>query len=988
MDIKELNEYYNKFKYGEDIYHTLMQDRVREILLVSTFYDAFIFEQDGRLSEQIFGEFHQLNLTTPPRITSIPTGEEALRKLEETQFDLVITMMRIGDISPFELSRRIKQRHQNLPVILLLNLQSDVVLIEKHSKEMEHIDDVFLWSGDPQIFLAIIKYIEDQKNVEHDNKVGLVRVMLLVEDSIYFYSRFLPILFREMMFQTLRLISEELNDMQKNYRRRTRPKVLMAHTYEDAIAICEKYKQHLLCVISDIRYPRRGKIDPEAGLKLIRDLHSQDYDVPILLQSSEDNLSKKAYELHVSFLYKHSPSLLNDLSNFIYTNLGFGDFIFRDSDGKEIDRATSTTEFESTLRTIPDESLLYHSKRNHISTWLIAHGEIELARYIRPLHVEDFGGELKRERQFLLGVFQEIKARKRRGTVIDFEADHPGEENEIVRLGEGSLGGKGRGIAFLNALFVTMEFEDRFKNVKVKIPKTAFIGANEFDLFIKNNALWEKIYNADDQHIKIAFLHASLSPELRKKLAVFIDHITRPVAVRSSGLLEDSQTQPFAGIYQTIMLPNNHPIKAVRLRHLEDAIKMVYASTFLKVAKEYIERIHYRIEDEKMTVIIQEIVGDFHKNHYYPHFAGTAQSYNYYPTSYMTHSDGIATVALGLGHWVVNGEKSYRFCPKYPDVQILCDEDLVQNSQTDFYALDISRNDFDLTRGIAATLSKLNLQVAEKDDVLWHIASVWDHADRRIRDGLDAYGPRVITLANILKYKRFPLAEILSEVLEIGAHAFGVPIEIEFAVNLTKNPQKNIFPTFYLLQIRPFFMHTEELAIDTDKMNKRKLMLYTEHGMGNGILEHIRDLVYIDSDTFDNTKTVAMKEEIQKINDRLNAEDREYILIGPGRWGTRDRFLGIPVRWADINKARVIVETGLEGFVVEASQGTHFFHNLVAMNAGYCTIPYKSEEGFIDWKWLQSLTPWHKTKHFIHIRRKKPFVVKMFGKNGITTIQK
>ncbi len=986
--MEQLNYYYNKFKYGEDIYHTLMQDRVREILLVSTFYDAFIFEQDGRLSEQIFGEFHQLNLTTPPRITSVPTGEDALRKLQETSFDLVITMMRIGDITPFELSERVKARCPSLPVILLLNLQSDIALIETRKADMAHIDDVFLWSGDPQIFLAIIKYIEDQKNVEHDTEVGLVRVMLLVEDSIYFYSRFLPIVYREMMFQTLRLISEELNDMQKNYRRRTRPKVLMAHTYEDAIAICEKYREYLLCVISDIRFPREGRLDPEAGLNLIEYLRTHKYDDPILLQSSEPELAQKADELHVSFLHKHSNSLLTDLSNFIYRNLGFGDFVFRDETGREIDRAASITEFEHTLMTIPDESLLYHSLRNHISTWLVAHGEIQLAKYIRPLHVEDFGGEVDREREFLLGVFKKIRAKRRRGTIIDFDPDTPAGENEIVRLGEGSLGGKGRGIAFLNALFAAMEFDERFKDVNVKIPKTAFIGTNEFDEFLKNNALRECIYDTDDHRIIHAFLQAALSPELRQRLSVFIDHISKPIAVRSSGLLEDSQTQPFAGIYQTIMLPNNHPDKAVRLKHLEDAIKMVYASTFLQVAKDYIHRIHYRIEDEKMTVILQEIVGDFHGDHYYPHFAGTAQSYNYYPTSYMQHSDGIASIALGLGQWVVNGEKCYRFCPKYPDVQILSDEDLVQNSQTEFYALRVDRNDFSLSQGPLTTLSRLGLAVAEKDRVLRHLASVWDYADQRIRDGLDTYGPRVMTFAKILTYNQFPLADILTDILDIGEKAFGVPVEIEFAVSLTKAPKKQLFPTFYLLQIRPFFLHTEELTVNSEHFNQEELILYTEQGMGNGVLSHIKDIIFLDPDHFDTTKTVDMKEEIRTFNERLNAENREYLLIGPGRWGSRDRFLGVPVRWADINKAKVIVETGLKGFVVEASQGTHFFHNLVAMNAGYFTVPYNSQEAFLDWKWLKSQTPFNSTKHVIHIRRDTPFLVKMYGKSGVGVVYK
>jgi CheY-like chemotaxis protein len=988
MDIKELIYYYNKFKYGEDIFHSLMQKRVREILLVSTFYDAFIFEQDGRLAEQIFGEFHELHLTFPSRITSVPTGEEALRKIDEIKFDLVITMMRIGEISPFELGRRIKQKYPKLPVLLLLNVQSDLVLIERSSKDLQSIDNVFLWSGDPRIFLAMIKYIEDLQNVEHDTTAGLVRVTLLVEDSIAFYSRLLPILFREIMLQTQLLISEELNEMQKIYRMRTRPKVLTAHTYEEAIAICEKYKEYLLCVLSDIRFPHQGKVDAEAGLKLINYLKSHSYALPILLQSSDDKLAQTARDLNVSFLNKHSDSLLNDLHEFIYTNLGFGDFVFRDANGREIDRAKSISEFERKLSAIPDESLVYHAKRNHISTWLIARGEIQVAREIRPLQLKDFDDSIEKERQHLINVFREVRSRKNRGSIIDFDPRNPAEEHEIVRLSKGSLGGKGRGIAFLNALLVTLEFEVRFKEVKIKIPKTAFIGTGEFDHFLNTNNLREKLGDLDDEHLKQAFLEASLSPELQERLSVYVDHLKNPLAVRSSGLLEDSQSQPFAGIYQTFMLPNNHPDKRVRQQHLENAIKMVYASTFLKDARTYIERIQYRTEEERMAVIIQEIVGNIYGDRYYPHLSGVAQSYNYYPTSYMKHSDGIASVALGLGQWVVDGEPSYRFCPQYPDVHILPPEDLLKNSQTAFYGLNMQNTDFDLTQGTTATLCRAKLKVAEDDGTLWDLASVWDPNDQRLRDGLSYYGPRVVTFANILRHKRFPLADILVEMLDIGAKTLGVPVEIEFAVNLNKNPSKNILPTFYLLQIRPFSLQAEEILLDPEEINKNELVLYTEQGMGNGVMSHIYDLVYLDLEMFDNTETLKMKQEVQTINEQMIAEDREYILIGPGRWGSRDRFLGVPVRWADINRAKVIVETGLEGFVVEASQGSHFFHNLVAMNAGYFTVSYGSERDFVDWEWLTSQKPLRTTDHFVHIRKETPFVVKMFGKKGVSVIYK
>ncbi len=989
MDFEELNHYYDKFKYGEDSFHSLMQFRVQEILLVSTFYDAYIFEQDGRLAEQIFGEFHQLNLTYSPRITSVPTGTAALRKIEEKNFDLVITTMRTGKLSPFELGRRVKEHSPDLPVMLLLNVQSDVALLEKRSRDLQYITGVFLWNGDSEVFLAMIKYLEDLRNVEHDTVAGLVRVVLLVEDSIYFYSRFMPILYKEMMLQTQLLISEELNDMQKNYRMRSRPKVLMARSFEEAIRICEHYKTSLLCVISDVGFLRDKQLDTEAGIRLIEYLHEHDYDVPVLLQSSEECWAESAQKLDVAFLRKNSPSLLNDLSRFIHRNLGFGDFVFRDEEENEIDRVTSTSDFEEKLQQIPDESLLYHSKRNHFSAWLIAHGEIELARYIRPLHVEDVDGSVAKERQFLVDTFQKIRPRKNKGSIINFEARNLKQEYEIVRLGDGSLGGKGRGISFLNALFATMEFEDRFPGVKVKIPRTAFIGTGEFDLFLSNNYLRHTISHADsNEQIEYAFLNVPLSRELCDKLSVYLDHMTAPLAVRSSGLLEDSQSQPFAGVYQTFMLPNNHPEKALRQRHLEEAIKLVYASTFLQEAQSYIERIEYRSEEEKMAVIVQELVGNAYGKHFYPHVSGVAQSYNYYPTGSMNHSDGIASLALGLGHWVVNGEMVYRFCPKYPDLQFLPPEDVVKNSQTQFFALDLQGSEIDLTGGGSATLCRLDLADAERDGNLWHLASVWDAGDHRLRDGLTSPGPRVLTFANILKYKRFPLAEILAEILNIGEKAFGMPVEIEFAVNLQQDPSRHILPTFYILQIRPLLVHTENLLNETESAQKDTLLLYTEKGMGNGVLSAMRDLLYIDPQKFDKTRTLEMQRELQALNEQMIREKREYILIGPGRWGSRDRFLGVPVRWADISQARVIVETGMEGFVVEASQGSHFFHNLVAMDAGYFTVPYSSEEDFIDWTWLQQQSAFQTGEFFVHLRREAPFLVKMFGKKGVAVIHK
>ncbi len=987
MDKNELFKYYNKFKFGEDIFHRLMPVKIREILLVSTFYDAFIFEQDGRFSEQIFGEYHRLNLTSAPRITSVPTGKEALEIIMQRDFDMVITMMHIGEVTPFELAKEIKQIRPTTPVLLLLNVQSDVARIDKSSPELQNIDDVFLWSGDSKVFLAMIKFIEDQLNVEHDTEVGLVRVILLVEDSIFYYSRFLPELYKEVMLQVQRLLSEELNDIQKNYRMRTRPKILMAHNYEDAVRICEKYSDYILSVITDIRYSRGGEDEDCAGLELARYLKKRGFDMPILVQSSQENIREEAEKLNVSFINKYSHNLLSELSDFIHHNLGFGDFVFRDGKGNDIAKASTMTQFESLLHEIPEHVLLFHAHRNDFSRWLIAHGEIQVARKIKPLKVADFGSS-EEIRTFLIKVFQDVRNNRGRGRIVDFEKSNLDLESEITRLSQGSLGGKGRGIAFLNALLTTIEFEEKFPDIKVRIPRTAFIGTREYDEFIRDNDLQEKIIGReiDDEKVKECFVEGEISNELRARLMFYLKYVDDPIAVRSSGLLEDSLAQPFAGIYQTYMLPNIDPDSSVRLEHLENAIKLVFASTCLNEARGYIERINYRTEEEKMAVIIQAIAGRRHGDYYYPHISGVAQSYNYYPTSYVKNKDGVASIALGLGEWVVTGKNVYRFCPKYPRIDILPPEDIAKNSQTQFYAINMTSQDFDLMEGETATYSVLDLKTAENHGTLKHLASVWDAEDRRLRDGIEYPGQRVLNFADILKYDYIPLADILTELLEIGELAFGVPVEIEFAVDLRDEPEEK--STFYILQIRPLSVHADRILEFPDEIDKSKLWLYTEQGMGNGVIDYLNDIILIDPDKFDKTKTMDMLEEIKSLNQKMVTEGREYILLGPGRWGSRDRLLGVPVKWADIAGAKVVVETGIEGYSVDASQGTHFFHNLVAMNAGYFTVPYKSGENFIDWEWLKKREIVERTEYFIHVRSEKQFVVTMYGQAGVATIKK
>lgn len=992
MEKNELYKFYNRFKYGEDIFHRLMPVKIREILLVSTFYDAFIFEEDGRFSEQIFGEYHQLNLTSAPRITSVPTGKEALKMLADKDFDMVITMMHIGEVTPFELARESKKIKPNTPILLLLNVQSDVSLIDKTAPEMEFIDNVFLWSGDSKVFLAMIKYVEDRLNVAHDTDVGLVRVILLVEDSIFYYSRFLPELCKEVMLQVQRLLSEGLNDIQKNYRMRTRPKILMAHNFEDAVQICEKYRDYLLCVISDIGFAHNGEHDDRAGIELTNFLKNSGFDIPILIQSSQAEMAEEAKNLDVGFINKYSPTLLQELGDFIHYNLGFGDFVFRNENGEEYAKASTMHQFESLLEEIPDDVLIHHSKRNDFSRWLIAHGEIEVAKRIKPLKVADFENSSE-IRDFLIEVFQEVRSSRTRGRIVDFEKSNLNIDEEITRLSQGSLGGKGRGIAFLNALLNTLEFDEKFPDVDIRIPRTAFIGTHEYDRFIRDNNLCVGAVGQDgnsctidDSKVKELFVDGKISDELHRKLESYLKHINEPIAVRSSGLLEDSLAQPFAGIYETYMLPNTNSDFKKRLENLETAIKLVFASTCLNDARGYTERIHYRTEEEKMAVIIQAVAGRRHADYYYPHISGVAQSYNYYPTSYVKNTDGVASIALGLGGWVVSGKNVFRFCPKYPKIDILPPEDIVQNSQREFYAIDMASDDFDLMKGEESTYAVLDLETAEEHGSLQFLASVWDVQDKRLRDGIDEQGPRVLNFSYILKHSYIPLAEILDELLEIGEVAFGVPVEIEFAADLPEKPDGKAL--FYILQIRPLSVHSDRILTVPEEIDHDKLWLYTNQGMGNGVIENLRDVIFIDPEKFDKTKTMDMLVEIKQLNEKMRKAGREYILIGPGRWGSRDRLLGVPVRWSDINLARVVVETGIEGYAVDPSQGTHFFHNLVSMNAGYFNVPHKSEDGFIDWDWLKNLPTVEVSEYFIHVSRENPFIVKMFGQAGVATIEK
>jgi CheY-like chemotaxis protein len=975
MDIDKLITYYNRFKYGEDLYHNLMQKRVKKILLISTFYNAFVLEEESKFSEQIIGGYHQFNLTSIPKIKNAINASHALKITEKENFDLVISTLRIGEPGPFKLAKKIKQQSPETSFTLLFTESFDLKFL--NNKHFDNVDNTFLWSGDPSLFLSMIKLTEDKWNAASDTETGGVTVILLVEDSINFYSIYLPEIYKILMTQTQKLIEEEANNDIKYLRMRTRPKILLAKNFLEAKFYFEKYKDYLLSVITDMELGD----NKNAGMEIIDFVKKETPDIPILAQSSDSELLKKAREKGVEISHKNTPFVLNDFNMFLKKTCGFGDFVFRDSKGNEIAVAKTFNEFEKLLSEIPIDSFKYHAKRKHFCMWLVPRRELTLVKKLRKVKPEKFKSP-EQHRKFLVNIVKNIKIRNQRGKILDFNGENFNEKSQIFRIGDGSLGGKGRGLSFLNALFSVSKLNRKFKDSVVTIPKTFIITTNYFDEFIYDNYLFLDYDFHTDREITEFFLEGKLSSQLKEYLKQLLKSMKQPIIVRSSGLLEDSQFHPFAGVYKSVILPNCSGSFEKRFKQLEDAIKLVYASVYFKDTRAYIERIGLKLEEEKMAVIIQEVVGEQHGGYFYPHFAGVAQSFNYYPLSHMEKKDGVASIALGLGKYVVEGEKCYRFCPKYPEIRYLTEEDTIKLSQTYFYALDLKRKDLPCNEE-ESFIVKLPLEVAEKHGTLNHIASTYNISNGRIEPGIYAKGPRIINFDNILIYESFPFSSILKEILELAEYAVGTPVETEFAATISNKLNFNI------LQVRPLITHEEGDMVEFDKVTKEHLLLYTETGCGNGVVDYLKNIVFLEPDNFDKTLTLEMKKEIGEINKTLKEKGEEYILIAPGRWGSRDRFLGIPVNWEDINAVKVIVESGIKDFDIDPSQGTHFIHNIISMNIGYFNVSYYSKENnFIDWEWLKSQPTSIEKKFFKVITLNPPVKVFMDGKNGKYAILK
>lgn len=979
----DIIDYYNKYKYGDEVFRKLMQFRVKRILLISTIYDAFVFERDALLGEQVFGEYMELNLSSPPEIEAAPTGELAINLINTNDYDLVITTLHSGKVSPFDVLRYVRENKKGLPVVLLLTSMADLSIVEERSEAGMNFDDIFVWRGDANLFLAIIKSTEDKKNIVRDTRIGLVRVILLVEDSPHFYSMFMPLLYEEIMKQTQHLIIEELNEKEKRYRMRVRPKVMLAKNYEEATDIFHRFKNNIVAIFTDMRFPREGEDDKEAGLHLLEEIQKEGNDLAAVIMSSDMSNAEKAGNANCAFLHKHSRHLFHRLRTFITENLGFGDFIFRDNKGNIIDRAGYLAEFEEKLQIMPQESVIYHAEKNHFSAWLMARGEIELARNIRRMKMKDFDTP-EDMRNYLVARVLDIQKKRNRGEIIKFHQYSLLEEDEIILLSEGSLGGKGRGLAFLNSLLTRTDPDQIFEGVSIRLPNTAAIGINEYDAFIEHNRIDRKINEEmGDGDIDRMFLEGSLTKSLERKLERLLERIHYPLAVRSSSLLEDSYSQPFAGIYRTYMLANNAPDIAERKKQLTDAIKLIYASAYSVGTQQYIEHIGHQVDEEKMAVIIQEVVGTRNDNYYYPHISGVAQSYNFYPIDKQKHTDGMASLAVGLGKMVIEGGNVFRFSPEHPKAYLMSMEEMLSATQRQFYALDLTSNKMGLDGMESSTLVKLPISAAEEHGRLPHIASVFDYENNRIQPGLDQKGPRIVTFDNILKYGHYPLSNIIKRLLEIGEAAMGMPVEIEFALDLNRVDKTENKPIFYLLQIRPLAVSSSNTLVEKKRYDTKDIILYTEKGMGNGEIRDIHDIIWCPPELFSTIETLNMQTELSAINQKMKEKDRHYILIGPGRWGSKDRFLGIPIQFGEISQARVIVESGIKGFDMPPSQGTHFFHNVVAMKIGYFSIPYNGEhEDYINWDLLYDMKETGRHTYFKHLHSTRPITVKMDGKTG------
>ena len=963
-----------------EAFENLMPFRVQNILLVSSLYDSFILREDGRLNELLIDESLEMNLRQIPNITHVSSCAEALELAKSNpQFNLIVTNLAVGDMNAAQLARDVRRAGLDVPVVVLGYDYREIKDFVARNPATD-IDRVFLWQGTARILIAIVKYVEDKRNVLHDTRAMGVPVLLVVEDNIRYYSSFLPVIYTELIKQSRRVIQEGINVAHKLVRLQARPKILLSSNFEEAAELVQQYREYIFGVVSDVEFPWEGKLSPEAGFELARMVRSLTPDVPVVLQTSRTEFRPRAQAQGYSFLRKRSPTLLKDLRRLLTDQFGFGDFVFRMPDQGEVGRAKDLTGLEELLQTVPADSLMFHAQRNHFSHWLMARTEFALAAKLRPRRVSDFNGP-EHLRHDLIESINDYRREQNEVLIGDFKADtFKSSQSSFLRIGSGSLGGKARGLAFVRHLLRTRRITKRFPGVRITVPPAVVVATDMFDQFLAENNLGDfALHCDDDNEIQQRFLDSPLPAPLIENLQAFLDEVRYPLAVRSSSLLEDSQYQPFTGVYETFMLGNQQGGSRARLDELSEAIKRVYASTFSQHAKSYVRATPYRLEEEKMAVILQQVVGTLHGQRFYPDFSGVVRSHNFYPVPPMSFDDGIAAVALGLGRTVVDGGKCLMFCPRYPKnlLQFSSVEDILANTQTEFCALELDAVPPEGPGHLRE--ARFGLDVAEKDGTLHAVASTYSADNQAVYDGLSRPGARVVTFAPMLKLGMFPLAQILELLVRAGEEALGNPVEIEFAVRLPRGEEP---ADFGFLQIRPLTLARDHQDLAIEDVDPAQVLCRSTKVLGNGRIENLHDIVVVDSHRFERSRSQEVAKAVAHFNASLNAENRPYLLIGVGRWGSNDPWLGIPVEWDEISGARAIVEAGFRDFRVTPSQGSHFFQNLTAFQVGYFTVNPDAGEGAVDWEWLADQPAIEEQECVRHLHFPDPLRVVMNSKKS------
>jgi CheY-like chemotaxis protein len=979
-DSEKIQQLKKNYYFADPPFNQLMKSRINKILLLCSNYDAFMLEEDGRIDEQIFNEYVSLNLRYPPQFIQTNSSVEAYKILKEGQIDLIINTLSVQDRDPFEFSKELKKKYPHIPIVVLTSFSREVS-VKLDNEDLSAIDHVFCWLGNADLLLAIIKLIEDKMNVEYDVQAVGVQVIILVEDSIRFYSSYLPNIYKIIFNQSKDFMTEGLNEHQQMLRMRGRPKILLANTYEQALKYYIKYKDNVLGIISDISYKKGGVQFKQAGIQLTQKVKADDHLMPILLQSSDGENEEIARELKVGFIHKNSKTLSQELKQFIIKHFAFGDFIFQNPETmEEINRASDLQSLQQKLFEIPDASLEYHIKRNHFSKWLNARALFPIAQLFKQLRSEDFE-DLDEVRRFLFDTIASFRRTKGRGVIADYNRDRFDEYLIFTRIGDGSLGGKARGLAFVDSMLKRNNLMEKYPGTIITIPRTVVLSTDVFDDFMEDNNLYYiALSDRSDEEIMQAFVEARLPFRIHEDLLAFINVVKSPIAIRSSSLLEDSHYQPFAGIYNTFMIPKVEQNERLMIEMLSHAIKCVYASVFFKDSKAYMEATRNVIDQEKMAIVLQEVVGKQYQNRFYPTISGVARSINFYPIAPERAEEGIAEIALGLGKYIVDGGLPLRFSPAHPDriIQLSSPESALRETQKHFFALDLHASSFKPSTNDSINLLKLPIMDAEVDGLLRFAASTYDYQNNSLREGTYLKGKKVITFANILKHKQFPLAEILSDLLETGAKAMSKQIEIEFAVSL--DVPKGQPKVFSFLQIRPIVEQKDASKIDLASIDINQTILYSESALGNGEIRGLHDIVYVKPDAFNPASTKEIAERVGVINHRFLERKENYILIGPGRWGSSDPWLGIPVKWPQIAAARLIVESGLENYRIDPSQGTHFFQNLTSFHVGYFTINAYIREGHYDIGFLETMTVVYEDEFLRHVRCDQELIVQIDGR--------